>query len=77
MGNICKRGFIAPIRVTWMVMRQKSAEVIVAKCREECPGHGEGLNIKRKGGIHGLCIYNESEWRSNLQACCGSTVLKS
>lgn len=33
MGNICKRGFIAPARVTWQVMRQKSADVIVAKCR--------------------------------------------
>jgi len=34
MGIICKRGFIAPFKVTCLVTKQKSAEVIVAKCRE-------------------------------------------
>jgi hypothetical protein len=34
----------------------------------------EGPNIKRKGGIHELCIYSESEWRSSVQARCGSTI---
>ena len=33
MGSICKRSFIAPFRVTCLVTRQKSADVIVAKCR--------------------------------------------
>ncbi len=33
MGSINKRCFIAPFRVTWQVTRQKSADVIVAKCR--------------------------------------------
>lgn len=34
MGSTCKRGFIAPVRVTWQVMGRKSADAIVAKCRE-------------------------------------------
>ena len=34
IGNICKRSFIAPFRVTCLVTEQKSADVIVAKCRE-------------------------------------------
>ena len=33
MGIICKRGFIAPFKVTCLVTGQKSADVIVAKCR--------------------------------------------
>ena len=33
MGSTCKRSVIAPFRVTWRVMEQKSADVIVAKCR--------------------------------------------
>jgi len=31
-----------------MVRIQKSAEAIVAECQGECPGHGEGLNIKER-----------------------------
>jgi len=31
-----------------MVRIQKSAEAIVAQRREQCPGHGEGLNIKER-----------------------------
>ncbi len=34
MGIICKRAFIAPFKVTCLVTGQKSADVIVAKCRE-------------------------------------------
>ncbi len=34
MGSICKRILIAPFRVTCLVTEQKSADVIVAKCRE-------------------------------------------
>jgi hypothetical protein len=33
MGSTCKRSFIAPFRVTCWVIGQKSADVIVAKCR--------------------------------------------
>ena len=33
LGSICKRSFIAPFKVTCLVTRQKSADVIVAKCR--------------------------------------------
>lgn len=33
MGSTCKRSVIAPFRVTCRVMEQKSADVIVAKCR--------------------------------------------
>lgn len=36
-GNICDA---APYRAICMVRRQESAEVIVAKCRGQCPGHG-------------------------------------
>ena len=32
-GSTCKRSFIAPFRVTCLVTGQKSADVIVAKCR--------------------------------------------
>jgi hypothetical protein len=31
-----------------MVRRQESAEAIVAQRREQCPGHGEGPNIKKR-----------------------------
>ncbi len=34
IGIICKRSFIAPFKVTCLVTGQKSADVIVAKCRE-------------------------------------------
>jgi hypothetical protein len=34
MGSICKSSFIAPFKVTCLVIGQKSADVIVAKCRE-------------------------------------------
>ncbi|MDD4275038.1 MAG: hypothetical protein PHG14_15090 [Desulfobacter postgatei] len=34
IGSTCKRGFIAPFRVTCLVTEQKSADVIVAKRRE-------------------------------------------
>ena len=34
IGIICKRSFIAPFKVTCLVIGQKSADVIVAKCRE-------------------------------------------
>ncbi len=34
MGSTCKRGLIAPFKVTCLVIGQKSADVIVAKCRE-------------------------------------------
>ncbi|MCP4723366.1 MAG: hypothetical protein GY860_28280 [Desulfobacteraceae bacterium] len=33
MGSTCKRRFIALVRATWRVIGQKSADVIVAKCR--------------------------------------------
>ncbi len=33
MGSTSKDCIIAPVRVTWQVMEQKSADVIVAKCR--------------------------------------------
>ncbi len=33
-GSTCKRGVIAPFRATCWVTGQKSADVIVAKCRE-------------------------------------------
>jgi len=33
MVSTCKRGFTAPARATCPVMKQKSADVIVAKCR--------------------------------------------
>jgi hypothetical protein len=31
---------------------------------------------RRERGVHELCIYSESEWRSSVQARCGKTVLK-
>ncbi|MDY0376448.1 MAG: hypothetical protein RBQ72_12090 [Desulfobacterium sp.] len=34
MGINCKRALIAPFKVTCQVTEQKSADVIVAKCRE-------------------------------------------
>ncbi len=34
MGSTCKRSLIAPFEVTCLVIGQKSADVIVAKCRE-------------------------------------------
>ncbi len=34
MGSTCKSVFIAPFKVTCLVTGQKSADVIVAKCRE-------------------------------------------
>ena len=36
----------------------------------------KGQTSRRERGVHELCIYNESERSSSVQAHCGKTVLK-
>ena len=45
---------VTPWRETVKVIRQKSAEAIVAQRPGQCPGHGEGPNIKTARSIHEL-----------------------